>query len=153
RARPILRPASVRVHFPTDRRGRPAHRSSDRPQRQPRGYTPRDLLTLRQRQPQRTTLPGTPTPPTGIRDELPQRRVLSTQLLGDALDRHTRLAQVPDRLLVLLREPNHPNTSRSTAPNARHQDLRCVDQLRTHWIGGTARFLAVSPNLSPVEPN
>src|SRR5205085_8409837 len=65
-------------------------------------------------------------------DERPQRRVLSPQVLSNPFDRHTGLAHVPDRLLVLLREPSHTNTSRSTASNARQSGWGCVDHLRTH---------------------
>src|SRR6266511_1721377 len=140
-ATPDTSPASVRVHLPTDRRSRTARPASDRPERQARGCAPRDLLTLRERQPKLATLPSTRTPSTRVSDGLPQRRVLSSQMLGDPLDRHTRLAHVPDRLLVLLREPNH-----TTPPDRRHrmlanQDPCCVDQLRTQPYWDTANVV------------
>ena len=138
--RPILRPASVRVHFPTDRRSRTAHLASDRPERQTRSYAPRDLLTLRQRQPQLTTLPSTRTPSTRISNELPHRRVLPPQMLGDALDRHARLAHIPDRLLVLLARTEPPQHLPIDDTNARQSRPRCVDQLRTQPIWDTRRY-------------
>jgi hypothetical protein len=118
---PILRPAPVRVHLPADRRSRTTHPGSDRPDRKTRGKAPRDLLALGHRQPKLTTFPSARTPPTCVSDELPQRRVLPPQMLGDALHGHARLPHIPDRLLVLLREPNHPNTSRSTTSLSANQ--------------------------------
>src|SRR5262249_16737668 len=88
--------------------------AGDQPKRQARSQTPRDLLALRQRQPKLTTLPSTRPPPTPISDELAKRRVPSSQMPRDALDRHPSLAHIPNRLLVLLGEPNHHNSSGST---------------------------------------
>jgi hypothetical protein len=120
--RPILRPTAVRVHLPTDRRSRTAQPLRDRPDRQASGQTPRDLLAFLQRQPKLTTLPSARTPSTRIGDELPHRRVLTPQMLRDPLHGHARLAHIPDRLPVLLRKPNHTNTSRSTRSMLANQD-------------------------------
>jgi hypothetical protein len=38
---------------------------------------------------------------------LHRERVLPSQMLGDLLHGHTRLAHLPDRPLVFLREPDH----------------------------------------------
>src|SRR5262249_14835151 len=84
---------------------------------------PRDLLTLDQRQPKRTTLPSARTPPASPRNERPKRRVPTTEMLCDPLDRHARLAHVPDRLLLLHGEPHHRNTSQPTTPHARQSGL------------------------------
>jgi hypothetical protein len=74
----------------------------DHPAGQTGGQTPRDLLALLERQSKIRALPPGRSPTAGIGDELPKRRVLPTQVLGDALHRHAGLAHLPDRLPLFL---------------------------------------------------
>jgi len=63
--------AAVGVHLTKDGRRRPTQVPGDRPERQTRGQTPRNLLTPLPAQPKLRPPPRTRAPSSGISDELP----------------------------------------------------------------------------------
>ena len=130
--RPIPPSATVRRDLARHRRRRPTQPPRDRPQRLTTRETPRDLLTLSQRQPQRRPhrLPHRRTPQP--RDIAPHRAVRAADLLADQPTRQPQRRQPRDLLLLPLRQPLH------TAPPDRSSQLdrrcRCDDPLRPPQI-------------------
>ena len=105
---PILEVTPIGLDFTRHRGRRPPQPRRDRPKRLATSNTPRDLLPLRQRQPQRTPLTDRDrTVPTSRNQLGPNRRWRPTKTTTDRPLRLPSLPPIPQHLPLRNRQPFH----------------------------------------------